>query len=242
MPTGPATPQPDYWSTTSQNTVGETNPSPVAHSRDEYQMPRQLPAPTAPQVDTAQVPPVQQPVASPGPAPSTPSVARPHLSSNTSPVTTHDGPAAPTAPDHIGGFQLLHWIAVMIAALFFVQLVSLLMRPLRRALVLRHLRRPFWTETVDQRVSNAWQLVLVGLRDAGWRSDGGEAPREIAKRVGVAGVEDCATILDRARHGIRIDREDLATMVSSADAAYRTARTKVGRISRTIAWLRWPLV
>ena len=140
------------------------------------------------------------------------------------------------------GSRKIPWHAVLIAALFFTQLIALLLRPLRRALVLRHLRRPFWTETVDQRVSNAWQLVLVGLRDAGWRADGGEAPRELAKRANVDGVEDCATILDRARHGIRIDREDLDKMVSSADTAYRGARTKVGRVARMISWLRWPLV
>jgi hypothetical protein len=188
-------------------------------------------------------PPQQQPPPPVQEAPKpTPPATRPHLSSNTSPVATHDGPAAPVRPDRIGGFEMLHWVAVLIAALFFTQLFALLFRPLRRALVLRHLRRPFWTETVDQRVSNAWQLVLVGLRDAGWRADGGEAPREIAKRTKVDGVEDCATILDRARHGIRIDREDLDKMVSSADTAYRGARTKVGRVARMISWLRWPLV
>ena len=41
-----------------------------------------------------------------------------------------------------------------------------LLRCYRRLLALRHLRRPFWPETVDQRVSNLWQLMLVGLRDA----------------------------------------------------------------------------
>jgi hypothetical protein len=172
----------------------------------------------------------------------TPQAPRPHLTSNTSPVASHDGPGAPVRPDNVGGLDLLRWVAVLVGALFAAQLFSLLLRPVRRALVLRHLRRPFWTETVDQRVSNAWQLVLVGLRDAGWRADGGEAPRELAKRVGVTGVEDCATILDRARHGIRIDREDLDKMASSADTAYRGARTKVGRVARAISWLRWPLV
>jgi hypothetical protein len=168
--------------------------------------------------------------------------ARPHLSSNTLPAVTHEATSEPVRSEHVGGYQLLHWIAVLLAAMFFVQLISLALRPLRRALVLRHLRHPFWTETVDQRISNAWQLVLVGLRDAGWRADSGEAPRELAKRVAIEGVEDCAEILDRARHGIRIDREDLDKMASSADAAYGGARTKVGRVARAVACLRWPLV
>lgn len=137
---------------------------------------------------------------------------------------------------------IVRWLVLLVAAAFFVQLVSLGLRPLRRALVLRHLRRPFWKETVDQRVSNAWQLVLIGLRDAGWRADGSEAPRELAHRAGVEGVEQCATILDRTRHGIRIDREDLDTMVDTADAAYRSARGQIGAVSRAVTWLRWPLV
>jgi hypothetical protein len=122
------------------------------------------------------------------------------------------------------------------------QLVALALRPLRRAIALRHLRRPYWSETVDQRISNSWQLVLVGLRDAGWRADAVESPRELAKRVGIAGVEQCATILDRARHGIRIDRDDLADMSATADVAYRNARKQVSGVARASSWLRWPLV
>jgi hypothetical protein len=116
------------------------------------------------------------------------------------------------------------------------------LRPLRRAIALRHLRRPYWQETVDQRISNSWQLVLVGLRDAGWRAELAESPRELARRVGIAGVERCATILDRARHGIRIDHEDLDDMMRTADTAYRDARKQVRGVDRAASWLRWPLV
>jgi hypothetical protein len=68
-----------------------------------------------------------------------------------------------------------------------------------------------------------------------------EAPREFAHRVGVDGVERCATILERARHGIGIDADDLATMGASADTAYHSARTKLGPLARAVAWIRWPL-
>jgi hypothetical protein len=242
----PAAAPADPWANptaTDANANGTPSPSSASITTNVPSVPTPSPAPW-----TYEYPPPQQPTAvqePPKPAPTptpTPTAPRPHLSSNTSPVASHNGPAAPVRSDRVGGVELLHWIAVLVAALFFTQLFALLLRPVRRALVLRHLRRPFWTETVDQRVSNAWQLVLVGLRDAGWRTDGGEAPREVAKRSNVDGVEDCATILDRARHGIRIDREDLDKMVSSADTAYRGARTKVSRVARMISWLRWPLV
>jgi len=148
----------------------------------------------------------------------------------------------PVRPDGEAGPQLLHWIAVLVLAALMMQIIALALRPLRRLVVLRHLRRPFWTETVDQRVSNAWQLVLVGLRDAGWRPSAAESPRELAKRVEIDGVETCATILDRTRHGIRIDREDLDEMVASASTAYRGSRKRLGLGARLFSWLRWPLV
>lgn len=121
------------------------------------------------------------------------------------------------------------------------QLVSLALRPLRRLLTMRHLRHPFWDETVAQRVSNAWQLALIGLRDAGWRPGAAEPPQELAKRVSVDGLDRCATILERARHGIGIDADDLGDMASSADAAYHAARADLGTVARAIGWLRWPL-
>jgi hypothetical protein len=134
------------------------------------------------------------------------------------------------------------WVTAVLAGALTSCLVAFGMRPLRRLIVLRHLRRPFWSETVDQRISNSWQLALVGLRDAGWRPTASESPRELARRVGVDGVERCATILDRARHGVAIDRDDLAEMTTAADTAYRSARARTGRLARAVAWLRWPLV
>jgi hypothetical protein len=158
-------------------------------------------------------------------------------------ATAHsDGDAVASRPAESSSSSFLHWIVLLTASLFATQLIALALRPIRRAIALRHLRRPYWQETVDQRISNSWQLVLVGLRDAGWRADSSESPRELARRVGIDGVERCATILDRARHGIRIDREDLDDMTSTADSAYRDARKHVRGIGRAASWLRWPLV
>jgi hypothetical protein len=121
------------------------------------------------------------------------------------------------------------------------QIVRLGLRPLRRLVTLHHLRRPFWDETIAQRISNAWQLALVGLRDAGWRTGPSEPPRELARRVHVDGLDRCATILERARHGVGLDAGDLTEMQTSADTAYRAARTGLGGLPRLFAWLRWPL-
>nr|MBA3538196.1 hypothetical protein [Deltaproteobacteria bacterium] len=155
------------------------------------------------------------------------------------PRATSPATIRPHAPDR--GTGVLHWIVVLVAAAIVFQLVSLALRPLRRYITLRHLRHPFWSETVDQQISNSWQLALVGLRDGGWRATSSEPPREFARRVGVEGVERCATILERAQHGIRIDAEDLESMSASADAAYHSARSRLGSGARAAGWIRWPL-
>jgi hypothetical protein len=158
------------------------------------------------------------------------------------PSTPAEPPAAPAPRSGpTASPSLLSWIAIVLAAALLLQLGALLLRPVRRWVTLRHLRAPFWQETVDQRVSNAWQLALVGLRDAGWRSDSQESPRDLARRAGIEGVEECAAILERARHGVGIDAQDLSAMTASAQAAYQAARQKLGPVARATTWLRWPL-
>jgi len=204
------------------------------------------PPPTpAPQEQPPQV--VETPQAKPPeppPAPPPPVVAeapRP----TPRPTATTAAPRAPQAaqlpaPTDAGG-TLLRWIILLVTAGLLSQILRFALRPIRRLVTLRHLRRPLWRETIDQQISNSWQLVLIGLRDAGWRTSSTEAPREFAKRVTVDGVEPCAQILERARHGIGIDASDLTQMSSSADTAYRSAHQPLGFAARLVAWLRWPL-
>ncbi len=219
-------------------------------------------APTPNPTPTIEPTPAPTPAIAPPPQPQVTAPEPPH-------VTTHDPPpSAPAEPTHTTppakpqvaettpagtpaathrasattiGPSLIRWIALILGAGLLLQLAVLALRPLRRYVTLRHLRRPYWEETVDQRVSNAWQLALIGLRDAGWRSDADESPRELAHRVGIDGVERCASILERARHGVGIDAEDLSTMLESAQCAYRDARSRLGTVARATSWLRWPL-
>jgi hypothetical protein len=119
--------------------------------------------------------------------------------------------------------------------------LHVLVRAARRQLTLRHLTRPLWAETLDQRISNHWERMLIGLRDAGIRPADGEQPQALARRVGIAGMETCATILERVRHGVRVDPSDLDAMEAAASAVYRAAREQAGVAGRSAAWLRWPL-
>jgi hypothetical protein len=113
---------------------------------------------------------------------------------------------------------------------------------MRRALTLRHLARPFWNESLDQRISNHWQRILIGLRDAGLQPRTDEQPGVFARRVGIEGLETCATILERVRHGVRVDADDLTEMSASANRVFSSAQQRAGLAGRATAWLRWPMV
>lgn len=115
------------------------------------------------------------------------------------------------------------------------------LRPLRRLVTVRHLRRPLWAEGVDQRVSNLWELALIGLRDVGFHPAPGEQPQALARRVGLPALATCAGVLERARHGVRVDAADLEAMRRAAEAAYAEARRRAGWAGRAAGWLRWPL-
>jgi hypothetical protein len=138
--------------------------------------------------------------------------------------------------DDIGVFGSL---AVLVALGLAVKVA---VRPARRLLMLQHLRQPLWPETVDQRVSNLWQLALVGLRDAGLCGVPGEPPRALARRAGSEAMAVCATVLERVRHGVRLDAGDLEAMNRAAASVYRDARRTLGWPARAASWLRWPLV
>jgi hypothetical protein len=119
--------------------------------------------------------------------------------------------------------------------------LHIVLRAVRRRLTLRHLKRPFWRETLDQRISNHWERMLVGLRDAGIQPGANEEPAVFARRMGIEGMATCATILERVRHGVRVDASDLDQMNAAASDVYREGRRRAGVVGRAAAWLRWPL-
>lgn len=219
-------------------------PAPPPSTNDAY-------APSAPVPPAATRPPAVPPAPSPAvapPAAATPPVAPPPQVAATpwtpsSPPADHEPEAtiAPSKPSGDLGGGILRWVLMLAACAVAMHVVALALRPLRRMITLRHLRRPYWTETVDQRISNSWQLALIGLRDAGWRASSSEAPREFAARVNVAVLDRCAVILERARHGLGVDADDLAEMSASADATYASARGPLGAMAKAGAAVRWPL-
>jgi len=184
-------------------------------------------APTPAKLDVASMPPV--PMDAPAPPPS---YVPPHA--------TALSPAVVLAPQRAAPPSQTPWRAAL-ALCFGGVALHLALRVMRRQLTLRHLARPFWRETLDQRVSNHWQRMLIGLRDAGIHPRSDEQPQALAKRVGIEGMSTCATILERVRHGLRVDATDLAAMDSAAAAVYSAARAKAGATARAAALVRSPL-
>ena len=205
---------------------------------------------TAPRAAPVSPPPPVMTAVPPTPPPPAPvAVVKAAPASSSVPVTASPGPGMtiavigpaqrPIAPAPPEESLPLGWL---LSASLSLLVVNVAQRPLRRMLFLRHLRRPLWPETVDQRVSNLWQWMLVGLRDAGFHVIPGEQPQELARRVGIEGMKACATVLERARHGVRVDAADLEAMIKAAGSVYDSARARAGWMARAVSWLRWPLV
>ena len=204
--------------------------------------------PTATPIAAPAVIPPATPTVAPTAKPTVPPPVKPIASSPAAAPTAPPShvaapPVAPVvvpAPANPAGTPGRPWESVLgLAAIGLLGYLGA--RALRRQLMLRHLERPLWNEKIDQRVSNSWQLMLIGLRDAGWYTLAGEQPRELARRVNIEGVETCATLLERARHGVRVDTADLHAMEASARAVYRAARRRAGVTARVFASVRWPL-
>jgi hypothetical protein len=180
----------------------------------------------------------------PAPALTAPKLGEP-VAAGAIPTTASAAPSfvPPAARSARGGDgPVVEWLLALVVAAAIVQLA---LRPLRRMVTLRHLARPLWPEPLDQQVSNHWQWMLVGLRDAGFQATEGEQPGELARRVeaaGVPGVDVGAAALERARHGVRVDPGDVTTTREAARSVYTAARARVGWLSRMASWLRWPLV
>ncbi|HEY2746168.1 MAG TPA: hypothetical protein VGL86_16140, partial [Polyangia bacterium] len=227
-------------------------------------LPAHAPGDVAPLPPTAPVEPSQPTVIPPPPAPSPPApIAETPPTAPTEAPIEHSPPVAPTidppaahpaaaptviapmraaprhAPADAAGLMRLLLTLFVGAAAFIV--ATLTLRPLRRAIVLRHLRQPLWPETIEQRVSNLWQLALVGLRDAGYVARAGEQPEELARRVRVDGVGACASVLERARHGLGVDEGAISAMDGAAKLAYGAARARLSMFARVAAAIRWPL-
>lgn len=95
-------------------------------------------------------------------------------------------------------------------------------RPLKRLLVVKHLKDPFWAVSSTTRVDHGWKLVEIALGDAGVHPRPGEDAAGLARRaapvlaalspVEVHGFDDVAEVADRVRFGLGVSPGDVETV------------------------------
>lgn len=110
--------------------------------------------------------------------------------------------------------------------------------PLRRLVLVRHLRDPIWPVSPTSRIEQGWRLVEIALGDAGVVVHPGEDARGLARRarpvlaklspVEVHGLDDAAEVADRVRYGLGVGARDVATMERFSAWAYDTVWERLG--------------
>jgi hypothetical protein len=107
----------------------------------------------------------------------------------------------------------------------------LLHRPLRRWLLLRHLRRPFWKLSPTERARNLWRYVRIGLDDAKLGPRPGEPLEDLVQRIETTreksaqpppeGLRDVVDLTGRIHFGLGIPEGALDTLQARAQTAWR---------------------
>ena len=115
--------------------------------------------------------------------------------------------------------------AAFISLMVLILLLLMLLvgwRPIKRLLLLRHLRDPLWKVSPTTRIEQGWRLVEVALGDVGVLPLPGEDASGLARRaapvlqsysrVEVHGLAEAAAAADRVRFGLGVTPADVDTM------------------------------
>ncbi len=112
--------------------------------------------------------------------------------------------------------------SVLSVALLALAGALLAYRPVKRLIVLRHLRDPVTDVAPTARIDQCWRLVEIALGDAGVQLRAGEDAASLARRaapvlrelspVEVHGLEDVAEVADRVRFGLGVGPDDVAVI------------------------------
>lgn len=131
------------------------------------------------------------------------------------------------------------------SALPFVPLF-LLNRPMRRAWLLRRLRRR--KGSASTRASNLWRYILIGLGDAGMEPRRGERLDELVVRVNttraqqgygpVAGLDEATALHERVRYGLGIPLGAVDALHERAEVAFDATRAPLSAWTRLKSWFR----
>ncbi len=124
----------------------------------------------------------------------------------------------------------------------------LLNRPLRRAWLLRRLRRPLGAVSPSERAANLWRYVLIALGDVKMSPQPGEALDHTITRVIEAraatgepapeGLSDACEVYQRIRLGLGIPAGSIESLEASAARVFATVRAPMTRWQRARSWWR----
>lgn len=120
----------------------------------------------------------------------------------------------------------------------------LLNRPLRRLILLRHLRRPLFPVSPTQRALNLWRYVLIALGDARAMPRRGESLEALIERIErerkrpVEGLREAADLHQRIRFGLGIPEGSMATFEAHARNALRDLRKGLTAWRKIATWWR----
>lgn len=124
----------------------------------------------------------------------------------------------------------------------------LLNRPIRRAIRMRHWRKPFGRVPPTQRVKNLWRLVLLGVTDDGWRPRAGTNVQDVADEIQArrrkqklprsGEIVEAAEIYTRVRYGLGIRPDDVARLEKAATQSYHDARVHMTHWQHFRCWWR----
>jgi hypothetical protein len=137
------------------------------------------------------------------------------------------------------GLIVMRWLVMLLGLLL---VLAIFFRPIRRAILLRHLEYPLWSTTPTRRIQNLWLRAIIALDDAGITARPDEDPVRLAQRAidelgkqhgsVPGGLEQAAQIVERVEYagrGLAPDEEAKMRNAVLALVGYVGRNTGFGR-------------
>lgn len=141
------------------------------------------------------------------------------------------------------GISLMTLILVLLMAI-----VGLLVfiPPMRRNMLLRHLRKPLWPVPPTRQVLQAWRVIEIALADIGVHRRPGDSAESLAQRaidalppdVDHTGLLRCAHLADRVLFGLGVESTDPEEARRTAEMTYQAVWELLGEGARLRAVYR----
>ncbi|MFK7926903.1 MAG: DUF4129 domain-containing protein [Myxococcota bacterium] len=142
------------------------------------------------------------------------------------------------------GFSLMTLILVLLMAAIGL---LIFIPPMRRNMLLRHLRKPLWPVPPTRQVLLAWRVVEIALADIGVRRRPGDSAEALANRaiaelppdIDHTALVRCAQLADRVLFGLGVDPTDPDEARRTAEMTYQAIWEVLGEGSRLRAVYRF---